>query len=101
MAKKKSDAGKFSDEQIKTIVSAMEVAKDGTRVRILAFVEDGEKFVGEIADYLGMSQPSVSHHLSVLRHSGMIESVRTGKNNFYSPTNRGRTLIGLFEDLVQ
>jgi DNA-binding transcriptional ArsR family regulator len=47
----------------------------------------GEKSVSEIVQSLNMSQPQVSHHLSVLRSAGIIETRREGNRiiNFIDP----------------
>jgi DNA-binding transcriptional ArsR family regulator len=53
---------------------------------------EGEKNVGDMAAQLTQSQPAVSHHLALLRHGGVIEPRRQGKNNFYALTDKGMTL---------
>ncbi len=40
--------------------------------------------VGEIVDALQVSQPTVSHHLSLLRHTGLVNVRREGKQIFYT-----------------
>ena len=41
--------------------------------------------VGDVVDELdGISQPSVSHHLAVLREAGLVYVRREGKQVFYS-----------------
>lgn len=44
-----------------------------TRRRILDELLDGERSVGELVDRLGLSQPSVSKHLRVLREAGLVD----------------------------
>jgi DNA-binding transcriptional ArsR family regulator len=39
-----------------------------------------------------MSQPAMSHHLTLLRHGGLIERRRQGKNNFYTLSDTGYRL---------
>jgi DNA-binding transcriptional ArsR family regulator len=48
----------------------------------------------------GMSQPSVSHHLCLLRHGRLIEPRRKGKNNYYALTDRGRSLVRAIEAIA-
>ena len=57
---------------------------DDTRQRILAMLLEGEKCVGDIVDAFSMSQPSISHHLSVLRQIGLVSSRKEGKQVFYA-----------------
>jgi DNA-binding transcriptional ArsR family regulator len=66
---------------------------DPTRVRICrVLAEEGEAYVGELCDRLGMGQTVVSHHLALMRAGGIIERRREGKRRYYSlmPATRGR-----------
>jgi len=57
---------------------------DGTRQKIFELLESGELSVGEIAAKTKLTQPNVSHHLSVLKQCGCVRSCRKGKNVIYS-----------------
>ncbi|HJZ72717.1 MAG TPA: metalloregulator ArsR/SmtB family transcription factor [Vicinamibacterales bacterium] len=50
---------------------------------ILVFLAARERPVGDIADALGLTQPSVSKHLGVLRGVGLVEVRREGRQVFY------------------
>lgn len=68
----------------KDLVRLFKLLADATRLRILHFlVQQDELHVRALCDLLGQSQPAVSHHLSLLRMAGLIESRRQGKHNFY------------------
>ncbi len=56
---------------------------DGTRLRLLALMADGEVSVGFLADQLGESQPKVSRHLAYLRSAGLASTRRDGKRIYY------------------
>ncbi|MCX7680667.1 MAG: metalloregulator ArsR/SmtB family transcription factor [Anaerolineae bacterium] len=57
---------------------------DETRQRILEMLlEEDEKCVTDIVAALHVSQPTVSHHLSILRRLGLVTSRREGKLVFY------------------
>jgi len=60
------------------------VLGDPTRLRILVLLGKGELNVTGLCDNLRMCQPTVSHHLSVLRMSGLVDTRRNGKEIFYS-----------------
>ena len=63
---------------------------DETRQRILRLLaDDGEKNVGEIVGACQVSQPTVSHHLTVLRRYGLVSRRKEGKQVFYA-LNRDR-----------
>ena len=53
------------------------------RLQILHRLFDGECEVGRLASELGLSQPNVSQHLSVLRASGLVETERDGREVRY------------------
>lgn len=46
---------------------------DQTRLRILWELRQGEKNVGELSRQLSIAQPTVSKHLSVLLHAGLVQ----------------------------
>lgn len=56
---------------------------DGTRLRILWLLCHCEECVSNIAAAMDMSDPAVSHHLKLLRKSGLIVSRRDGKEVYY------------------
>jgi DNA-binding transcriptional ArsR family regulator len=39
--------------------------------------------VNEIVEHLNVTQPTVSHHLAVLREAGLVEVREDGKQTFY------------------
>jgi len=40
--------------------------------------------VGDLADKLDVTQPTVSHHLAILREAGLVNSREEGKQTFYT-----------------
>ena len=60
---------------------------DESRLKIVRLLLQGEKSVSEIVQSLNMIQPHVSHHLSVLRSAGIVETRREGNRviNFIDP----------------
>jgi ArsR family transcriptional regulator, lead/cadmium/zinc/bismuth-responsive transcriptional repressor len=59
---------------------------DPTRCRIVyALLGAGEICVGDLADAVGMSESSVSHHLALLRAHRLVRYRRVGKQVFYAP----------------
>ena len=57
---------------------------DVTRLAILRRLAEGEKSVTELWQGVGVPQPSMSHHLSILRMFGLVSKRRSGRNIFYS-----------------
>lgn len=59
---------------------------DETRLRILESLLTGEKCVSDLVQELKCSQPHASHHLRILRDSGLVEGHRDGKQVCYRVT---------------
>jgi DNA-binding transcriptional ArsR family regulator len=57
---------------------------DDTRQRILVILLEGERCVGDIVDAFDMSQPTISHHLNVLKQLRLVTSRKDGKQVYYS-----------------
>jgi len=90
-----------SEQAIRELAQVFKLLSDETRLRILFYLalsENRELHVTDLCQRLGQSQPAVSHHLALLRVSGLIESRREGKHNFYSvrTDHFGDLLLSLF-----
>jgi DNA-binding transcriptional ArsR family regulator len=60
------------------------------RIRIveeLAHGARGELDVHSLVEILEVPQPTVSQHLSVLRHAGLVKQRKTGRSVYYSLTS--------------
>ncbi len=57
---------------------------DDTRQRILEMLLEGEMRVGDIVDAFPVSQPTISHHLNVLKQFGLVTSRKEGREVFYA-----------------
>ena len=60
---------------------------DPTRVQILGMIVQapgGRRAVTELADELGLTQPTVSHHLRIMTDEGLLERVQEGRQAWYS-----------------
>ena len=75
----------LSNRLEKDLVQVFKLLADETPLKILLYlVQEGELHVSALCERLQQSQPAVSHHLALLRESGLIEPRRDGKHNFYS-----------------
>jgi phosphinothricin acetyltransferase len=73
---------------------------DPTRIRLLHTVSAGEIAVGALADVLGVSQPTCSHHLRKLAAAGFVQLRRVGTTTLASVDPSGRTLLPQSVDAV-
>jgi ArsR family transcriptional regulator len=88
-----------SEQAVRELAQVFKLLSDETRLRILFYLaQNNELHVTDLCTRLGQSQPAVSHHLALLRVSGLIESRREGKHNFYSvrTDHFGDLLVSLF-----
>ena len=56
---------------------------DETRLRIVRYLLEGPRMVGEIVTALGMSQSRISNQLSCLKWCGYVHAERQGRNVIY------------------
>jgi ArsR family transcriptional regulator len=73
-----------SAEDFQTLAELFKLFGDGTRIRILTALKDGEKCVRDIADELGMNVSAISHQLKSLKVANMVRSRRDGQNIYYA-----------------
>lgn len=66
------------------MVDVFKALGDPTRRKILELLQKKSLSAGEIADYFQITKPSISHHLSILKNSGLIIDERKGQNIIYS-----------------
>jgi DNA-binding transcriptional ArsR family regulator len=57
---------------------------DETRQEIMRHLCCRWLCVGDVVDRLGVTQPTVSHHLAILRQAGLVNTQRMGKQVFYT-----------------
>lgn len=67
-----------------TCVDFCKALSDETRQKILEMLQEREMCVSDIVESFNISQPTVSHHLNILKNVGLVESRKEGKLVFYS-----------------
>lgn len=74
-----------SAERLAAVLKAL---AEPTRLRLISLIAaqgaDGQSCVCDLIDPVGLSQPTVSHHLKVLADAGLIEREQRGKWAYYS-----------------
>lgn len=80
-----------TDQDLEQLTSLFRLLSDKTRLNILMILAHGERNVTSLCDELGLPQPTVSHHLGLLRMSNVIANRREGKQVFYSMNGRVQT----------
>ncbi len=57
---------------------------DETRQKILQMLREEEMCVSDIVEAFEMSQPTISHHLGILKNLGLVHARKEGKQIYYS-----------------
>lgn len=76
-------------ESAQTIARGLRAVADPTRLQVLRLIVDapeGRRSVTELANELGLTQPTLSHHLRVLADEGLLERTQDGRRAWYSIT---------------
>lgn len=82
------------DANVRATVDLFRHASDATRLKVLLLLDaDGPTSVTGLCKGLGIGQPALSHHAAILRHAGMVDANRAGKNVLYSLSDRARPLV--------
>jgi DNA-binding transcriptional ArsR family regulator len=76
-----------SKKNVETLCRLFRVLSDETRLKLLLSLQGGEQHVSELCKKLRLPQPTVSHHLGLLRVNGLVRNRRRGKQVFYSLEN--------------
>jgi len=74
---------------------------DPTRVRIIEYLLEGDKSVGELVALLGSPQGRISTHLACLRWCGYVSSYKNGRNVFYRVDDqRVKDILRLAKEMI-
>ena len=71
------------------MVDVLKAAGEGTRLRLLALLADGDHSVKDLTEILKQSQPRVSRHLKLLADAGLIERNAEGAWAYYGLAQEG------------
>jgi ArsR family transcriptional regulator, arsenate/arsenite/antimonite-responsive transcriptional repressor len=79
-------AGVLADAEAEELATVLKVLADPARLRLLSMVaaaEPGEACACDLVEPLGRSQPTVSHHLSLLVGAGLLTREKRGRWAWY------------------
>ena len=70
---------------------------DPTRVRLLSLIagaDDGEACICDLTEHVGLSQPTVSHHMKQLVEAGLVTRHQRGKWAYYAVVRPALDALG-------
>src|SRR5438552_400115 len=87
----------ISEEEMEKIVNFLKVMADKSRFRVLALLSEREYTVKELAGELGLKEPTISWHLTMLRNHDVVDLRQEGTSHFYRLKQEG--VHSLLKDL--
>lgn len=72
---------------------ALRALADPNRRAILTAIRSGPRPVGALAEEVGLSQQTTSHHLGVLRAAGLATGTREGARHLYAVRTDGLAAV--------
>jgi predicted transcriptional regulator len=80
----KLDEEEMTNEvNLERMLALLKLLADESRLRMLAHLAEGERSVGELAELVGISEPTASHHLRRLHAIGLVQMTEAGTSRIY------------------
>lgn len=73
-----------------TVARVFKAMGDENRLTILSLLKEGESCACKLQEALGISQPTLSHHMRILLDAGLVDGRKEGKWIHYSLSESGR-----------
>jgi DNA-binding transcriptional ArsR family regulator len=77
---------------------ALRALADANRRAILTVVRSGPRSVGQIAEQVGLSQQTTSHHLGVLHAAGLAHRTKAGTRHLFAVNTDGLAAVRAYLD---
>lgn len=82
-------------DQAESTATLLKALADPVRLRLMSMIAAAdETCVCELSGEFDVSQPTISHHLRVLREAGWVDSERRGTWVYYRPRREAITALG-------
>jgi hypothetical protein len=72
------------EADLETLLSFFKAMANESRLRIVGLLAERERSVQELAETIGVKEPTVSHHLAVLKQLGLVSSRAEGVTRWYA-----------------
>jgi DNA-binding transcriptional ArsR family regulator len=74
---------RFSQDYVTTAAHILGVLSHETRLNLVLALAQGPASVSELCEHLGLEQSNASHHLGILRNTGLVLDERDGQFVIY------------------
>lgn len=88
--------GPLSQGDAEQLAAALRVIADPTRLRLLGLIKSqpgGQACTCDLVEPLGLSQPTISHHMKVLYEAGFLEKDKRGRQTWYRLATGGLNVL--------
>jgi ArsR family transcriptional regulator len=92
----------LSNAQTVSLADLLKAIGDPTRLRMVDLLvqQDEPVCVCDITPLFAQNQPTISHHLKLLRQAGLVGTERRGIWSYYWATDAGKNMLAVLEDLT-
>ena len=87
----------MAQEQFDQLLQFFKVLGNESRLKILGLLANEERSVGELAVILGVKEPTISHHLAMMKELGLVKVRAAGNERIYRLD--GRFLENMSRDM--
>ncbi len=96
------EAPSLTQDQTAALADRLKALGDPTRLRMLDLLahQDAPLCVCDLTDQFPQNQPTISHHLRLLREAGLITSEKQGIWAYYRATDEGRRSLTAIKTLT-
>ena len=92
----------LTEPQTASLADRLKAVGDATRLRMLDLLaQQGDPLcVCDLTPQFPQNQPTISHHLKILRDAGLIDTEKRGIWSYYWATDAGRSLLAAMKQLA-
>jgi len=90
-----TEAPSLSSDQVSMLAARLKILSDPTRLELLDFLAQQHEplCVCDLTPRFSQNQPTISHHLKILRAAGLIDTEKGGLWSHYWATNSGKVAL--------
>jgi ArsR family transcriptional regulator len=92
----------LTEPQTVSLADRLKAVGDATRLRMLDLLaqQSDPLCVCDLTPQFPQNQPTISHHLKILRDAGLIDTEKRGIWSYYWATDAGRSLLAAMQQLA-
>lgn len=88
--------GLIDDQSAAVLAQVFKALSDPTRVKLLSMIaaaSEGEACICDMTEPVGLSQPTVSHHMGILTRAGLVTREQRGRWAYYALAPQARQAL--------